>query len=221
MTWSPADAFDTGQPIDDAQELERAERLVEQRVRADARRVLLADLGPRQKHDEGRLGSVLPLQLRTEGKSVDSWHRHVEQDDRRAPEPGQVEGAASVLGLCDLELRRQRRMEQRAQRSVVVDDEDSTRPEELRAMHRRRERSDRRDARERCCAGGRFRVRARLGGRRDSEETSHEQAPGDCHERPSERRDEEPRQPARHLGPPSRCGFTMILTGSNCRSASL
>ncbi len=121
-----------GQPIDQAKELERAERLVQNPVRTGSLGLAFAIFRAREQDDDRRAFSIA-LQPPAERDPVRARKADVEDDDGRTPEAnyaGRGLGRASFLDgelVCS-----EGRPEQQAQRRVVVDDEDATPPSKIR-----------------------------------------------------------------------------------------
>jgi hypothetical protein len=114
------------QPLHGVQQIERAERLAQERVStAGLCGTLRPALRPGEEDDADVRRGRVRLQLAAEGQPVRAGHAHVEDDDVRAalgdPLPRQIGRVGFVdFDVDDLE----RRSEQDPQRRIVVDDEE-------------------------------------------------------------------------------------------------
>ena len=112
------------QPVEEPEQLERAERLAEEPVRARRRRLLLGHVRAGQEDHGRRVVAAHPLELAAERETVPVGEADVDDRRGRPPEAGErlrLDGAARLL---DLELvERERRPQEEAQARVVVDDQ--------------------------------------------------------------------------------------------------
>ena len=110
-----------GEALDDAEQLERPERLQEQRVRAGgAGHVLhVVHSGQQDDADRARVGAL--LQLAAEGEAVHARHPDVEHDHVRPLGRDPLFGLGRASGLVHVHLDvLERRAEQGAESRIVV-----------------------------------------------------------------------------------------------------
>ena len=91
-----------GETLDDAEELERAERLAHELV--GARPVEIGALGAGQEHDGDVARLRVALQLRAVLDPVDARHEHVEHDHVRLARGDAARGHRGAVGLVELEI---------------------------------------------------------------------------------------------------------------------
>jgi hypothetical protein len=112
----------SGQALDDAEQLERTERLQEERVGAGGARHLLDVFHPREEDDADATRVLAPLQLAAEREPVHSGHAHVEDDHVRTRGADALLGLGRAPGLVHLDLHvLERRPQQGAEGGIVVD----------------------------------------------------------------------------------------------------
>jgi hypothetical protein len=116
-----------GEPLHDREQLQRAERLQEQRVRADLlRRRLVRLVGARQEHDRDVLRRTRSLQPRAERRAVETRHAHVEHDCVRPRGGDSPLGGRGVRSLVDLDVHGlERRAQKRSKAGIVVDEQEA------------------------------------------------------------------------------------------------
>ncbi len=116
-----------GEALDHGQELERAERLAQERIRAGRpRRLLRLDPGARQEDDADPAGRGIALQSPGEAQAADVGKADVEHDDVRwtIRDRRHRLGAGARLGDLDVD-QLEGRAEQRQEAGVIVDEEDA------------------------------------------------------------------------------------------------
>ncbi len=115
-----------GQSFRNSQQFERTERLAHERVRTGLlRRSRGASVRTREEHDRDVTRCRIAFQLATELEAAHSGHVHVEEDDARAIAPDRLSGCTRVVRLHNVDIRDlERRLQQRAERRIVVDEQD-------------------------------------------------------------------------------------------------
>ena len=93
-----------GESLDDAEQLERPERLQQQRVGAGGAGDVLDVLHPRQQHDPDRVRVGGGLELPAEGEPVHPGHADVEHDHVRPGGGNPLLGLGGASSLVDVDV---------------------------------------------------------------------------------------------------------------------
>jgi hypothetical protein len=115
------------EPLDGREQLERAERLADERVGAHlVRRLLGAAVGAGEQHDAETVVRVVGAQLAAEVEAASPGHANIEDDDVRLERANGLLGLGGARRLLDLHVEDfERRPEERPERSVVVHEQNS------------------------------------------------------------------------------------------------